>query len=531
MVLDIKLFRADQGGDPELIRESQRRRHKPVEHVDEIIALDEKWRKEIFQLDNLRKEQRLVSKSVGEINSKGGKDTPEAQALTARSKEMNQQIRALTIAIDESKALLEKKISLIGNIVHESVPVSNNEDDNAIYHTFGIETKKDTTTAPRNHRELLHMIDGFDPVRGHKVAGHRGYFLKGSGVRLSQAIISYATDYLSTRNYTLLQTPLFMQKEVMAKTAQLEQFDEELYKVIETHGEHSDKDFYLIATSEQPISAFHAGEWLQPKELPLRYGGISSCFRKEAGSAGKDTWGIFLVHQFDKVEQFVVTSPETSWQEHEQMMEVSENFWKSLNIPYRVVTIVSGELNNAASKKYDLEGWFPGSGEYRELVSCSNCTDYQARSLEVRYGTKAKEDKEKKYVHMLNSTLCALTRTICVILENYQTETGIEVPQVLRNYMGGTDFIPFVLPCPPPPDQPNTVKPGDAQKKGGAEQKKGGAAAPKKEGGKGQTAKKGEEKKKVEEKKEVAEEKKEVVEEKKSEEKAVVAEEKKPETN
>jgi len=485
MVLDIKLFRAEQGGDPELIRESQRRRHKPVEIVDEIIALDEKWRKDTFQLDTLRKEQRIVSKKVGELNSKGGKDSEEAQTLSKRARDMKDEIAALAVAIEQARVTIDKKVALVGNIVHESVPVSNNEDDNALYHEFGQFTKKEGT---KNHRELLHMIDGFDPVRGHKVAGHRGYFLKGVGVRLSQAIVSYASDYLNGLGYTLLQTPLFMNKEVMAQTAQLEQFDEELYKVTATsHGTNADKEYYLIATSEQPISAYHADEWLQPKELPLRYGGISSCFRKEAGAAGKDTWGIFRVHQFDKVEQFVLTTPETSWQEHEKMLEVSEQFWQSLEIPYRVVTIVSAELNNAASKKYDLEGWFPGFGEFRELVSCSNCTDYQARSLEVRCGTKAKEDKEKKYVHMLNSTLCALTRTICVILENHQTETGVTVPQVLRKYMGGLDFMPFVLPCPPPPDQPNTVKPGDVKKgaekgkKEGGEKKEGGGA--KKEGG------------------------------------------------
>jgi len=170
----------------------------------------------------------------------------------------------------------------------------------------------------------------------------------------------------------------------MAATAQLEQFDDELYKVI------GDDEKYLIATSEQPISAFHYKEWLNPKDLPLRYGGVSSCFRKEAGAAGKDTWGIFRVHQFDKVEQFVLTTPEKSWEEHENMLKVSEEYFQSLGIPYRVVSIVSGELNNAASKKYDLEGWFPGFNEFRELVSCSNCTDYQSRSLKIRCGIKKK---------------------------------------------------------------------------------------------------------------------------------------------
>jgi len=201
---------------------------------------------------------------------------------------------------------------------------------------------------------------------------------------------------------------------------------------------------YLIATSEQPISAFHQGEWLEPKQLPLRYGGISTCFRKEAGAHGKDTWGIFRVHQFEKIEQFCITTPENSWEMHEEMLKIAEEFYQSLGIPYRVVSIVSGALNNAAAKKYDLEGWFPGFNEFRELVSCSNCTDYQSRSLGIRCGSKKQNEKEKKFVHMLNSTLCATTRTICAILENYQTENGVNVPEVLQSYMGGATFLPFV---------------------------------------------------------------------------------------
>jgi len=247
---------------------------------------------------------------------------------------------------------------------------------------------------------------------------------------------------LEKRQYTLLQTPFFMNKDVMAKTAQLEQFDEELYKVVVGADE---PDKYLIATSEQPISAFHQGEWLDPKALPLKYCGVSTCFRKEAGSHGRDTWGIFRVHQFEKIEQFVITAPEKSWEMHEEMLKTSEEFYQSLGIPYRVVNIVSGALNNAAAKKYDLEGWFPGFSEFRELVSCSNCTDYQSRSLEIRYGAKRQNDREKKYVHMLNSTLTATGRGICVILENYQTETGIVVPDALQEYMGGMKFIPFVV--------------------------------------------------------------------------------------
>lgn len=236
----------------------------------------------------------------------------------------------------------------------------------------------------------------------------------------------------------------------MAKTAQLEQFDEELYKVTEKEDDPG-SDKYLIATSEQPISAYHADEWLNDRDLPARYAGFSSCFRKEAGSHGKDAWGIFRVHQFEKIEQFVFCKPEDSWKHFEEMTSVAEEFYKSLKLPYRIVAIVSGALNNAASKKYDLEAWFPFQGEYKELVSCSNCTDYQTRELEIRYGQKQKTDAsfQKTYCHALNATLCAAQRTLCCILENYQREDGFEVPEVLRKYMDDEpEFIPYVKELP-----------------------------------------------------------------------------------
>ncbi|CAI0378062.1 unnamed protein product, partial [Linum tenue] len=271
---------------------------------------------------------------------------------------------------------------------------------------------------------------------GANIAGGRGFYLKGDGVRLNQALINYGLDFLDKRGYTALQTPFFMRKDVMAKCAQLAQFDEELYKV-------PGDDKYLIATAEQPLCAYHIDDWIQPTDLPIRYAGYSSCFRKEAGSHGRDTLGIFRVHQFEKVEQFCVTSPNgtDSWDMHEEMIKNSEDFYKSLNLPYQVIAIVSGALNDAAAKKYDLEAWFPASKTYRELVSCSNCTDYQSRRLEIRYGQK--KEAAKQYAHLLNSTLTATERTLCCILENYQKEDGVEVPEVLRPYLGGKSFIPF----------------------------------------------------------------------------------------
>ena len=227
-----------------------------------------------------------------------------------------------------------------------------------------------------------------------------------------------------------MYTPFFMRKEIMKEVAQLSDFDEQLYKVVgkssEVKDDKSVDEKYLIATSEQPIAAFHRNEWMKSEDLPIRYAGYSTCFRQEVGSHGRDTRGIFRVHQFEKIEQFCYTSPHDnkSWEMMEEMISTAESFYQKLKIPYRVVNIVSGELNHAAAKKFDLEGWFAGSKAYRELVSCSNCLDYQARRLKIRYGVTKKMNEETEYVHMLNATMCATTRVICAVLENYQTDEG-----------------------------------------------------------------------------------------------------------
>ena len=333
-------------------------------------------------------------------------------------------------------------LSKVGNLVHENVPSGANEDKNVVRKTHGEFVQADIKTS-LHHHELLYRIGGYDPARGSKVAGHRGYFLQGNAARLQLAIVSYGIDFLAKRGFQAMYTPFQMLKEPMACTAQLEDFDEELYKV----SGNGDEETYLIATSEQPLSAYHRNEWLGKDELPLKYAGQSTNFRKEAGKHGKDAWGIFRVHQFDKVEQFVLCSPNDnqSWELQKQMLQNAEDFYQTMNIPYRVVDIVAGALNNAAARKFDLEAWFPTLGTFRELVSCSNCTDYQSRSLEVRFGhSKKGPTKTKEYVHMLNSTLVATTRLICCLLELNQTPEGVVVPEVLRPYMGGLEIMPFV---------------------------------------------------------------------------------------
>eukprot|EP00158_Paraphelidium_tribonemae_P003768 Partr_v1_DN26357_c0_g1_i1_m43182 putative seryl-trna synthetase len=436
-MLDINLFRVAKGGNPDAIRESQQKRGGKVELVDEVIELDRDWVKLRFDADEINKEINAVQK---EIASKM-KAKEAADELLAKKVALTKSREEVKAAMEAKEKLRDEKLITIGNLVHQSVPVSMDEANNAVIRTFPDgQTPASKGADTLSHDQVLQRLGGYDPERGTRIAGHRGYYLVNDGVDLNYALIQYGLDFLRKRGYTKLMTPFFMKREVMARTAQLSQFDEELYKV---DGDGEEK--YLIATSEQPISAFHMNEWFeQPAtQLPVRYAGMSTCFRKEAGSHGKDTWGIFRVHQFEKVEQFCITEPEKSWEMFDDMIKISEEFMQSLGFNYRVISIVSGALNNAAAKKYDLEAWFPFQGAYKELVSCSNCTDYQSRRLEIRCGTKKLNQTDKVYVHCLNSTLCATERTMCCLLENYQTPDGVKVPEVLRPYMGGRDFLPF----------------------------------------------------------------------------------------
>mmetsp|Transcript_22952 Transcript_22952/g.39356 ORF Transcript_22952/g.39356 Transcript_22952/m.39356 type:complete len:463 (+) Transcript_22952:59-1447(+) len=436
-MLDINLFRAEKGGNPDLVRESQKRRNGKTELVDKVIELDQLWRNTRFQLDQLKRDYGKLNKEVATKK----RANENADDLIAQIKELDEQIKQME---EKEKELNEKTmaaVDVIGNIVHDSVPISNNEDDNRIERIVGHHRKEGGLY---NHIALLQMIDAVDTERGTAVAGNRGYYLKGNGVMLALAVIHHGLSFLVGKGFTPLYTPFFMKKEVMREVAQLEQFDEELYKVT---GEGDDK--YLIATSEQTICGFHRGEWLPTTSLPLKYAGYSTCFRKEVGRHGQDTLGIFRIHQFEKIEQFCITAPDKSWEMQEEMIATAEAFYTGLGIPYRIVNIVSGALNNAAAKKYDLEAWFPGSAAYRELVSCSNCTDYQSRNLEVRYGaTKKLDQKTKEYVHMLNATLCAVQRFLCCLVENHQTPTGINIPPPLQSYMGGQTFLPFIKEAP-----------------------------------------------------------------------------------
>lgn len=466
MPIDINELRDYKGGDPARWKTYMQQRFKDPAIVDQVVALDKDWREMRSTIDGLRKQANRLQKEVIAPKKKAKED---CEVEVQQFKEIQKDIKDKDAQLPEIAKQRDALLFRIGNMVDPEVPVSNDEDqDNLVVALsppppeaadnpkllpcpLGILKYTHPKSQPITHDELLWRIGGYEPHRGTSVGGHRAYFLTNAGVMLNQALINYGISFLSKRGYNVLQPPFMMNKEVMAGIAQLEDFDEQLYKVTgKTDDPDGSTEKYLIATSEQPICAYHMNDWIEPKELPLRYAGISTCFRKEAGSSGKDIRGIFRVHQFEKIEQFCLTNDdfETSQAEQKRMLEAATDFYDSLGIGYRVVCIVSGELNDAAVKKYDLEGWFPGQNTYRELVSCSNCTDYQARGVEVRCGQSnaAKGDLEarKSYVHMLNSTLCATGRGICCLLETYQTPNGVVVPPVLRPFMGGMEFMPFV---------------------------------------------------------------------------------------
>jgi seryl-tRNA synthetase len=454
MGIDILRVRAEQGGNVEEVRNSEQSRFRKVDTVGATILADQKWRQEQFQLEKLRADLTKLQKVITD-KKKESKGQDKCEPELAQKTQMESVIADQEKVVEEALSVRDLALHKIGNIVDPDVVISKDEADNKVIRTWGNPRMLDVdgkTKGRLHHHQVLQLLGFFeqDP-RGINIAGHRGYFLRGWGVVMNMALMNYGMTFLMKKGYLPLQPPFFMKKSIMAETAELGDFDDQLYKV----SEYTDKrkaelgltkdegEYYLIATSEQPISAYHRREWLQETELPKKYVGVSSCFRKEAGSHGKDTWGIFRVHQFEKIEQFCITTAEKSKELHEEMIAISEEFLQSLELPYQTISIVSGALNDAAAKKYDVEAWFPGQNCFRELVSCSNCTDFQARAMETRCGHAKQGEREKKYVHMLNGTLCATERTMCCIAENYQTETGLRVPKVLQPYMQGMEFIPY----------------------------------------------------------------------------------------
>ncbi|ODS36728.1 serine--tRNA ligase [Candidatus Altiarchaeales archaeon WOR_SM1_SCG] len=424
-MLDIKLFRNPE--DIERIKESEKKRFKNPGAVDNLVALDTDWRNSKKRIDDLKHNKNKITREITELMQEKQKE--KAQPLISELQEIKNEISGLEKRCDELKLNSAQLRYTIGNILHDSVPVAEDESGNKIERVFG--EKPGFDFKPRPHADLI--IDlGCDVEKAAEIAGARTYYLKHDIALLNLALINFSINFMVEKGYIPVWTPFFMRKAPMEAAAELADFEEQLYKI---EGE----DLFLIATSEQPLAALHSNEILDEDNLPLKYAGISTCFRKEAGSHGRDTKGIFRIHQFEKVEQYVYCKPGDSWKMQDEMLGITEELFKKLGIHYRVANIASGEMNDNAARKYDLEGWFPAQNNYRELVSCSNCTDYQARKLNIKFG---KAGGNKEVVHTLNSTVMATERTICYILENYQKEDGsVEIPEVLRPYMNEKKFM------------------------------------------------------------------------------------------
>ncbi len=425
-MLDIELFRKNL----DKIIESEKKRFKDPSIAERVLEYDKKWRTTLQELEDLRKQRNEISIRIGEF--KKLRDDKKAEEAIKNSKEVKEKIDNLEKLQLEYLEQREKYRYMVGNILHESVPIGETEEENEIVRTVGNLQK--FHFKPLSHVDLISKIDGVDTKKASEIVGSRFYYLKGDLVLLNLALINFALEKLISKNYIPMWTPFFTKHEVMKAAAELADFEEQLYKI-------QDEDLYMIATSEQTLAAYHYNEIIEPEKLPLKYVGISSCFRREAGSHGKDTLGIFRVHRFEKVEQFIFCKPTDSWKYFEELIINAEELYKELAIPYRIGNVASGELNDNAAKKYDLEAWFPASETYRELVSCSNCLDYQARKLKIRMGIVGSQ-QEKEILHTLNSTAIATERTICCILENYQNEDhSITVPKVLQKYMDGRKII------------------------------------------------------------------------------------------
>ncbi|MEM1518531.1 MAG: serine--tRNA ligase [Nitrososphaerota archaeon] len=422
-MLDIKLMRQN----PDIFRHGLRRRGIDPSIVDRCIAMDEERRSLITRVQELRHRRNELAEEIGRAK-KSGIDTSGMMRSVA---EISREIEHLETRLEEVETELRSTLFKLPNIPHESVPEGEGEENNVVLRTWGRPLKEDWM---KDHVDILMGMGLLDVEAAGKVAGARFYYIFEDIVLLNYALINYALDFLSSRGFRLVQPPYMLRREIMEGVISLEDFESMIYKI---EGE----DLYLIGTAEHPIAGLHVDSILDGRMLPLRYAGVSPCFRKEAGAHGKDTKGIFRVHQFEKVEQFVFCKPEQSWNEHELLIRNAEEIYRGLGLPYRVVNICIGELGPIAAKKYDLEVWMPAQERYREVVSCSNCTDYQARRLNIRY-REAPHIEETRFVHTLNSTAIATERTIVAIIENYQRRDGtIEIPEVLHPYMRGKTVI------------------------------------------------------------------------------------------
>ena len=422
-MLDISMFREHS----DVIRADHDRRGMSHEDIDEVIRLDEEWRKARYEVDQLRKSRNDAARGIAGAKKSG--DSEAADKILSEVAHIGSQIDELSELSDDYLAKRDILRMSIPNILHDAVPIGEDDQKNTLHSMHG--EKTEFGFDPKNHNDLIEMNGWVDQARGAKVAGSRFYFLQGDLARLEMALQQYGADFLMQRGYTLVQPPLMMNREAYEGVTDLADFETVMY------GIEPDK-YYLIATSEHPLTAMRMDEVIEPSELPIKLVGVSSCFRREVGAHGLSDSGIWRVHQFTKVEQIVISHPDDSWSHHEDLLSNAVDMWDSLDLHYRVVNICTGDMGTVAARKYDLEAWLPGAGQYKEVVSCSNCTDYQANRLRMRYRTSEGNDT----VHTLNSTAIATSRALVAIMEQNQTEDGhVSIPEILRPYMGGQEFL------------------------------------------------------------------------------------------
>ena len=422
-MLDIKMFR----DHADVVRADHDKRGIPHDNIDEVIRLDEAWKKSRYDADQLRRQRNEAARGIAEAKKTGNNE--EAENILAQVATLGAQIDELGV---ESDNLIKNRDSLrmkIPNILHDSVPTGEDEGGNTQHSKHG--TKQKYSFTPKTHNELVDMNNWVDLPRAAKIAGSRFYFLKGDLARLELALQQYAIDFLTSREYTLVQPPVMMNRKAYEGVTDLGDFETVMYNV-------QPEGFYTIATSEHPLTAMFMDEVIEPSMLPLRMVGVSPCFRREVGAHGQSDKGIWRVHQFTKVEQIIISKPDDSWGLHEELLTNCVELWNSLDLHYEIVNICTGDMGTVAAKKYDLEAWLPGVEAYKEVVSCSNCTDYQANRLRMRYRTADGNEA----VHTLNSTAVATSRALVAIIEQNQMEDGlVQIPSVLQPYMQGQKIL------------------------------------------------------------------------------------------
>lgn len=419
--------------DPRLIRETPHKIEEMLEarsvdfNLDALARSDAERRRLIICTDQLRQKRNKTGQAIAELKKKG----EDASDALAQMKVVSGEIAVLESEQQMAEKAYAKLAFTVPNMLDPTVPPGTDESFNKKVRQWGGIPEFGFDT--RDHIDISESLGLVDLKRAAKVAGARFYYLKNDLVRLNQSLIHFALDFLAKRQYSLVQPPYMINRGSMEGAVIAEDFEDVIYKI---EGE----DLYMIGTSEHAMAAMHSGEIIDGADLPIRYAGVSPCFRKEAGAHGRDQKGIFRVHQFEKIEQFVFARPEDSRREHELMLEAAEEFYQALGIPYRVMLLCAGDMGKVSAKTYDIEAWMAGQNAYREIVSCSNCLDYQARRLMIRFRDRTND--ETQYLHTLNSTLIATTRVMVSIIEDFQTKDGhVRIPDALQGYMGGQKEI------------------------------------------------------------------------------------------